>query len=213
MNSGDRREPCRRGHGAVALSTEDIALADPGGASPSRSSSRVLGAGAVVLALLSATVTFLVLTGLRRSRRRIVSSSRSSSIDLCASLLLVGLIGREIWQIFSARRRGRAGARLHVRIILLFSLIAAAPAVLLAFVASITLDRGLAPWFSTRIQGGDRELAHRLANLFQRACVAHPQRARRDGGRRRPGQAAVRQRSRALPSVPDGAGDACAASR
>ena len=31
-------------------------------------------------------------------------------------------------------------------------LIAAAPAVLVAVVASITLDRGLAPWFSTRIQ-------------------------------------------------------------
>src|ERR1044072_735320 len=54
--------------------------------------------------------------------------------------------------MWARRRRGRAGLRLHVRIILLFSLIAAAPTVLLAFVASITLDRGLAPWLSSRIQ-------------------------------------------------------------
>src|SRR5437764_5238984 len=47
-----------------------------------------------------------------------------------------------------ARRRGRAAARLHVRIVALFSIIAAVPAVLVAVVASITLDRGLDRLFS-----------------------------------------------------------------
>ena len=105
-----------------------------------------------MLSLLSATVTFVVLTGFTPIApvHRVVVTLLL--VDLAASLLLLGVIGREIWQILSARRRGRAGARLHVRIILLFSLIAAAPTVLLAFVASITLDRGLAPWFSSRIQ-------------------------------------------------------------
>jgi two-component system, NtrC family, nitrogen regulation sensor histidine kinase NtrY len=138
--------------GPSALTTEDIALADPGVASPSRPTSRILGATAVVLSLLSATVTFVVLTGFTPIApvHRVVVTLLL--VDLCASLLLLAVIGREIWQILAARRRGRAGARLHVRIILLFSLIAAAPTVLLAFVASITLDRGLAPWFSSRIQ-------------------------------------------------------------
>ena len=49
-----------------------------------------------------------------------------------------------------ARRRGRAGARLHVRIVGLFSIIAAVPAILVAIVASVTLDRGLDRLFSTR---------------------------------------------------------------
>ena len=35
----------------------------------------------------------------------------------------------------------RAGARLHVRIVALFSVLAAVPAILVAVVASITLDR------------------------------------------------------------------------
>src|SRR5205085_1617498 len=73
-------------------------------------------------------------------------------VDALASLLLVGAVGAERWSIFSARRHGRAGARLHVRIIGLFSVVAAVPAVLVAIVASITLDRGLAPWFTSRIQ-------------------------------------------------------------
>ena len=58
------------------------------------------------------------------------------------------------------RPRGLAGGagppqrprrrRLHVRIVGLFSIIAAAPAILVAIVASVTLDRGLDRLFSTR---------------------------------------------------------------
>ena len=55
------------------------------------------------------------------------------------------------WFIFQARRRGRAAARLHVRIVALFSVIAAVPAVLVAIVASVTLDRGLDQLFSRQI--------------------------------------------------------------
>jgi two-component system, NtrC family, nitrogen regulation sensor histidine kinase NtrY len=113
---------------------------------------RVFGTIGVVLALLSATVTFLVLTGLTPIAPTHKVVVTLLLIDLLVSLLLCGVIGREIWKIFAARRRGRAGARLHVRIIGLFSVVAAVPAILIAILASITLDRGLAPWFSTRIQ-------------------------------------------------------------
>jgi two-component system nitrogen regulation sensor histidine kinase NtrY len=55
-----------------------------------------------------------------------------------------------MWQVVQARRTGRAAARLHIRIVGIFSLIAAAPAILVAIVASVTLDRGLDRLFSTR---------------------------------------------------------------
>ena len=135
------------------MSAEDFAIADPsGGASAPRLATRWLGSIAVGLALLSAAVTFAVLAGLTPvvPTHRVVVSVLL--VDAVASLLLIAVIGREIWSIFSARRRGRAGARLHVRIIGLFSVVAAVPAVLVAIVASITLDRGLAPWFTSRIQ-------------------------------------------------------------
>jgi two-component system nitrogen regulation sensor histidine kinase NtrY len=64
-------------------------------------------------------------------------------------LLLLTIIVREVWQVVQARRTGRAAARLHVRIVGIFSLIAAAPAILVAIVASVTLDRGLDRLFST----------------------------------------------------------------
>jgi two-component system nitrogen regulation sensor histidine kinase NtrY len=69
-------------------------------------------------------------------------------INAATILLLVGIIVREVWQVVQARRRGRAAARLHVQIVSLFSVIAVLPAVLVAIVANITIDRGLDRLFS-----------------------------------------------------------------
>jgi two-component system nitrogen regulation sensor histidine kinase NtrY len=133
-------------------SAEDVAISDLSTASAPRLSSRVLGSIAVALALISAAVTFAVLAGLTPINPTHQVVVTLLAIDALAALLLVGVIGREVWNIMQARRHGRAGARLHVRIIGLFSVVAAVPAILVAVVASITLDRGLAPWFSSRIQ-------------------------------------------------------------
>src|SRR5262245_26051003 len=132
---------------------EDVASADPAvGVSTPKLATRILGPVAVVLALVSATVTFLVLAGLTPIAPTHQVVVTVLAIDALAALLLAAVIIREIGPIVQARRRGRAGARLHARIIGLFSVVAAVPAVLVAIVASVTLDRGLAPWFSTRIQ-------------------------------------------------------------
>jgi two-component system nitrogen regulation sensor histidine kinase NtrY len=71
-------------------------------------------------------------------------------VNAVTVLLLLSIILREVWQVIQARRSGRAAARLHVRIVGLFSVIAAVPAILVAIVASVTLDRGLDRLFSTR---------------------------------------------------------------
>ncbi|MCP6318868.1 hypothetical protein NL491_28400, partial [Klebsiella pneumoniae] len=63
-------------------------------------------------------------------------------INAGSILLLVGIIVRELWQLILARRRGRAAARLHVQIVSLFSIVAVLPAVLVAVVANVTLERG-----------------------------------------------------------------------
>src|SRR4051812_13189163 len=134
--------------GATDVTTSDA----HGGASAPRGSWRLAGSLAVAFALLSATVTFAILAGLTPIAPTHQVVVTVLAIDAFAALLLTAVIGREVWTIVQARRHGRAGARLHVRIIGLFSVVAAVPTVLVAIVATITLDRGLAPWFSTRIQ-------------------------------------------------------------
>jgi two-component system nitrogen regulation sensor histidine kinase NtrY len=113
---------------------------------------RVLGLSAVAVALLSALVTFLVLAGLTPiapTHQVVVTLLLANAVTV---LLLVLVIAREVWGMVQARRRGRAAARLHVRIVALFSIIAAVPAVLVAVVASVTLDRGLDRLFSQQTQ-------------------------------------------------------------
>jgi two-component system, NtrC family, nitrogen regulation sensor histidine kinase NtrY len=110
----------------------------------------LLGPIAVGLALLSAFATFIVLadfTPIPPTHNVVVTLLLVNAV---AVLLLLGVIVREVWQVVQARRTGRAAARLHVRIVGLFSIIAAAPAILVAIVASVTLDRGLDRLFSTR---------------------------------------------------------------
>lgn len=109
-----------------------------------------VGPVAVGIALLSALATFLVLSGLTPflpTHDLVVSLLLVNAV---AALVLVLVIAREVWAIVQARRRGRAAARLHVQIVGLFAVIAAVPAILVAIVASITLDRGLDRFFSTR---------------------------------------------------------------
>lgn len=127
--------------------TADTALA---GAPTKRGETRILGPIAVALALLSALATFIVLadfTPLSPTHDVVVTLLLANAATV---LLLLTIIVRDVWQVVQARRTGRAAARLHVRIVGIFSLIAAAPAILVAIVASVTLDRGLDRLFSTR---------------------------------------------------------------
>jgi two-component system, NtrC family, nitrogen regulation sensor histidine kinase NtrY len=109
---------------------------------------RLLAAFAVVLALLSACLTFVVLTGLTPIEPTPAIVYSFMLINVATILLLVGIIVREVWQVMQARRRGRAAARLHIQIVSLFSIIAVLPAIVVAVVANLTLDRGLDRLFS-----------------------------------------------------------------
>src|SRR4051812_87916 len=126
-----------------------VASFDPSLLEPrSRPLRRLLAPFAVGFALLSALLTFIVLTGLTpiEPTRGVVVSFLL--INAATILLLVGIIIREVWQLVQARRRGRAAARLHVQVVSLFSVIAVLPAVLVSIVANVTIDRGLDRLFS-----------------------------------------------------------------
>jgi two-component system, NtrC family, nitrogen regulation sensor histidine kinase NtrY len=109
---------------------------------------RWLAPFAVGLALLSAFLTFVVLTGATR-----VAPTRDVAVTFmlingATILVLIGFIIREIWQMLQDRRRGRAAARLHFQVVGLFSVIAVLPAVLVAIIANLTIDRGFERLFS-----------------------------------------------------------------
>jgi two-component system nitrogen regulation sensor histidine kinase NtrY len=144
--------------------------------SKGRSLWRFVAPFVVAIALLSAVLTFLVLTGLTRIEptRDVVISFML--INAAIILLLVGIIVRELWQVAQARRRGRAAARLHVQIVGLFSVIAVLPAVLVAIVANVTIDRGFDRLFS----GPTREVIQNSLTVARAYLYEHAELIRGD---------------------------------
>ncbi|MBQ8101634.1 MAG: PAS domain-containing sensor histidine kinase [Afipia sp.] len=130
----------------ASAQTLDPSVAEPSG----RPWHRLLAPFAVGISLLSAFLTFVVLTGLTPIAPVHSVVITFLLINGATILLLLAIIAREVWQVIQARRRGRAAARLHVQIVSLFSVIAVLPAVLVSIVANVTIDRGLDRLFSVR---------------------------------------------------------------
>jgi two-component system nitrogen regulation sensor histidine kinase NtrY len=141
-----------------------------------RSWRRLLVPFAVALALLSAFLTFVVVTGLAPIEPTTQVVNSFLLINATTILLLVGIIIREVWQMVQARRRGRAAARLHVQIVSLFSVIAVLPAVLVSIVANITIERGLDRLFS----GPTREVIQNSLIIARAYMQEHAQLIRGD---------------------------------
>jgi two-component system nitrogen regulation sensor histidine kinase NtrY len=104
----------------------------------------------IPLSLLSALATGLILTGLtpHTPTHAVVSTALAVNAILIAAA--VAVIGWQAYGLLKAHKQRAAASRLHARIVGLFSIIAIVPAIVLAAFASISLDRGLDNWFSTR---------------------------------------------------------------
>jgi len=109
-----------------------------------------IGLAIAVLAVATGLGTFMILTGLTPIKpvRQVIVSLLAANLALMA--IMAGLAGWQIVDLLLARRRHKAGASLHIRIVVLLSLFAAVPAVIVAVFASVTLNRGLDTWFSER---------------------------------------------------------------
>ena len=111
-----------------------------------------IGAVVVVTALVSAIATFLILAGVIRVTPTPTIGVTLLAINVALVLGLAVIIAWEARVFLHARRANAAVARLHTRIVGLFSLIAILPTCLLAVVASVTIDRGLSLGFTDRVR-------------------------------------------------------------
>jgi two-component system nitrogen regulation sensor histidine kinase NtrY len=124
-----------------------------------------------LLAIVVGSFTYAVLSGLTP-----LSVSRGEVLALLILnytlvLALVGLIAWRLIQLWSERRSGTAGARLHARLVAWFIAIAVGPAILVAIFAVVTLNLGLESWFSDRV----REALGSAVNVSQVYVDEHKQ--------------------------------------
>ncbi len=116
----------------------------------SNSRTRAIGFATVIALLITGAISFLMLIGftpIEPDANMVLIAAAVNGVLIC---ILIFLIGKEVAKIIRSRRKERAASRLHVRIIGLFCLVAAFPAILVAIIAGITLDIGLDRWFEVR---------------------------------------------------------------
>ena len=127
--------------------------------------------GLVLLGPVLAFLTFLVLGPLSEladaPRLRLILLA-----DLVYIILVAALVLREVARIVASRRARSAGARLHLRLTGVFTIVALVPTILVAVFATITVNMGLEGWFSDRV-------SRALGNSLD-AAIAYSQEHRDD---------------------------------
>ena len=124
-----------------------------------------LAFGVALLAGLSACITYALLTDLIHNHMGRVAQIALLLFNLMLVLSLATAIGWRIARLVATRRSGRAGAKLHVRLVTWFSAIAVVPVILVAIFAAVTLNLGLDQMFSGRVKealDSAQNVAHRF---------------------------------------------------
>ena len=114
---------------------------------------RLLALVLTVAATLSGIATYVVLSGSLDVGADVELVLGLLYLDLILLLLLGAVVVRRLAHLIMARRRGSAGSRLHGRLVALFSVVAVAPAIVVAVFSVMFLHYGLEAWFSERISG------------------------------------------------------------
>jgi two-component system nitrogen regulation sensor histidine kinase NtrY len=111
-----------------------------------------LAFGVGLLAVASGAFTYAVLSGLTPYTPTRSGLLALALVNLTLGLSLAALIAWRVVKLLAERKSGRAGAKLHVRLVAWFSTIAVVPAILVAIFAGVTLNLGMDAMFSGRVQ-------------------------------------------------------------
>ncbi|MCU0839485.1 MAG: PAS domain-containing sensor histidine kinase [Rhodospirillales bacterium] len=113
---------------------------------------RRLAFGTAIAAVVFGTATVLVWTGATEFGPAPTTVFALLLIDTLLLVALAVVVVRRLVRVWVARRQGLAGADLHVRIVILFSLVAVTPAILVAIFSTMFLHFGMQAWFSDRVR-------------------------------------------------------------
>ena len=105
-----------------------------------------------MLAVVSGCATYALLTDLIPYHLGRLGQVILVLVNLTLVLTLAALIGWRIARLAATRRSGRAGAKLHARLVTWFSVIAVVPVILVAVFAAVTLNLGLDQMFTGRVK-------------------------------------------------------------
>jgi two-component system, NtrC family, nitrogen regulation sensor histidine kinase NtrY len=113
---------------------------------------RKLAIALAIAALASGAATYLALTGAPPFGPHPSAVLSLLYLDLVLLLALGAVIAKRLIEVWAERRRGLAGSRLQVRLVVLFSLIAVMPTIIVAGFSYLFFSFGVESWFADRIR-------------------------------------------------------------
>jgi two-component system nitrogen regulation sensor histidine kinase NtrY len=113
---------------------------------------RKIAIALAIPALGSGIATYLALTGAPPFGPHPNAVLSLLNLDLILLLALGAVIAKRLIEVWAERRRGLAGSRLQVRLVVLFSLIAVMPTIIVAGFSYLFFSFGMESWFSDKVR-------------------------------------------------------------
>ena len=104
-----------------------------------------------VAALASGIATYLSMSGWGSKGPNATTTLILLNIDLLIVVGLTILVATRLIWLWRAHRAGTMGSRLHIRLVLLFGVIAMTPTVLIAVFSTLFFSFGFLAWFGDRV--------------------------------------------------------------
>ncbi len=102
--------------------------------------------------ILSGILTFLALTGTLGVTLAADTTLALLVLDLVLLLSVGMVVSSGLVRLWAMRRAGAAGARLHVRLVMLFGFLAVAPAIILMVLSALFFNFEVRTWFNDRVR-------------------------------------------------------------
>src|SRR5437660_7045063 len=113
---------------------------------------RKLAIALAIPALASGVATYLALTGAPPFGPHPNAVLSLLNLDLVLLLALAAVVVKRLIEVWAERRRGLAGSRLQIRLVVLFSLIAVTPTIIVAVFSYLFFSFGIESWFSDKVR-------------------------------------------------------------
>jgi two-component system, NtrC family, nitrogen regulation sensor histidine kinase NtrY len=113
---------------------------------------RKIAIALAIPALASGIATYLALTGAPPFGPHPSAVLSLLNLDLILLLALGAVIAKRLVEVWAERRRGLAGSRLQIRLVMLFSLIAVLPTIIVAAFSYLFFSFGVESWFSDKVR-------------------------------------------------------------
>ena len=118
----------------------------------SRTLARRFSIGLMITAAIAGAATFISITNVSRFGITQETVLALIVVDLALVLLLGVTITWVLVRLWTQRRAGSVGARLHIKLVSLFALVAVLPAIIVVVLAALIFNTQVQAWFNERVR-------------------------------------------------------------